>query len=284
MSSSQWLRWVLFTAYILLVPIIPLTLLWELKGLLAALSLATGALIWLRFSGMKRLEHYLDVHPLSPAESGPLHAIAREYARRLGVPTPRLAVIENNTINIALFGFNQKETCLALTRGALVHLSRDEKLSVIARAMVVVKSGTVPLATWLAQFLIGADKFAIEASEARGRTRSRHFYSFRALMRRTLIYPLTLFPLLLLRAGEHPEKLDEKAAKLCGKPRALSEVHRMVEARSAREPMRVRFSLRHLFSYPPHSGDPVVRVLFEEPPLTARLRALEKMQHSVVPV
>src|SRR4051812_13519881 len=107
MTLRARLHWLLFASYVALFFTLPLTLLWGWSGMKVGGLLALGFLIYLGFRGSDRILARLKAKPLARAEAPILFGLADEYARRLGLPLPRIALIETNAVNTAAFAFSR---------------------------------------------------------------------------------------------------------------------------------------------------------------------------------
>lgn len=276
MSVWSRVKWLGFVSYVGLFLSVPLALLWGSQGAGIGLGLAVALLAWMRGDALARLSRRLGATRLSAAEFPQLSHWVGEYCRRLGLRRPMLAVIESPAINSALYGFSKHHAILAITRGALTSMRREELSALVARQLTFLWYGDVGNQTWLAAFLGGLEKLAgagPETGPARGRS-----YSFRVLLKQTVLYPLTIVPTLLLLSRRSPEKLDLQSVRLTGKPRSLAEMLRFAEAMRARAPLFASFSTRHLFLLSPPTRDPLARVFFRLEPIDPRIAAIESLR------
>ncbi len=279
MSVKATLNWLLFAAYVGLFFTFPLTLLWGPVGLWVGPGLSILFLTFLRFQGSRRIARRLKMKRLTRAEAPALFAIVQEYSRRLGITAPQLGIIETPALNSALFGFTRQDSHLVFTRGALDTLTREQLSALVCRQLTYLWIGDVYCDSWLSQFLAVIERIATR-NRHHGTGAGRKFYSFRVLFRQTLLYPLTLFPALVLKMAKDPALIDLKAAKLGRNPHAFAEAYRRIEALQDRIPFETTFSLRHLFLLGPMTADPLARVFFGSDSLTPRISRLENLVHA----
>jgi len=274
MSFKALMHWLLFAAYVGLFFTFPLTLLWGTTGLMIGPALAAVFLLLIGFRGSERIASRLRMKRLTRAEAPALFAITAEYSRRLGIPPPHLGIIETPALNAAIFGFSKRDAYLVFTRGALDSLSREQLSTLVCRQLTYLWQGDVYCDSWLSQFLSVIERIALR-NRHHSLGSSRKFYSFRVLLRQTLLYPLTLFPALVLKMARDPSSIDLKAVKLSRNPHPFAEAYRRMEALQERIPFQTSFSLRHLFILAPATADPLARVFFGSDSLTTRISALE---------
>jgi len=89
------------------------------------------------------------------AEQEPvLHNVAEEMAIAAGLPLPQLAVIESPALNAFATGMRSDRAAIAVTRGLLQGLSRDELQGVVAHEMAHIRNLDIRYATAVA-ILVG---------------------------------------------------------------------------------------------------------------------------------
>jgi hypothetical protein len=273
-------RWLVFVVYVAFFFVAPLTILFQLAGLIVGVLLALGFLVALRVRGVAPILKRMGAVSQTAAQSTEAQAIVRELARRLSIPPPRVALLDSGVPNVACCGFSKKDSHLILTTGAIDRLKREELSALIGRECCGIATGEIFCKTWLATFLAFFDRWV---SGKTSRTVPGG-YPFRVFLRQLLIYPLTLLPVRLLSGVKTSTELDLLSVGVTQLPRGLTEGLRTVEAVSARHALGVPFSLRHLFCVPPASTDPVAKVIFSTDELRRRIELVEtKTQAVAVP-
>ncbi len=93
-----------------------------------------------------------------------LRNVVEEMAIASGVPVPQVYVLEREAgINAFAAGYSPANAAIAVTRGALVHLNRDELQGVIAHEFSHVLNGDMRLSTRLIGLLFGLTVIAMVA-------------------------------------------------------------------------------------------------------------------------
>ncbi|MBI4405201.1 MAG: hypothetical protein HY537_13650 [Deltaproteobacteria bacterium] len=267
------LRSMLFILYLLMVGMVPLAILWGQMGAIAGLVLCSSFVLFIRISGAERIARRMGAQFLPKAQAPHIYATIEEYCRRLNMPVPKIAVIDSYAINFAVFGFSHTGAWLAISKGAIEKLERSEISALLALELVYLKGGEVLCGTWLSQFLSALDRLA-----ALGRRPDRYRQrTFQHWFRKLMIWPLGLFPILILRPRRDGNKWDLQSIKISRKPRALAEGLRLMQAYRDRVPLCSPFSTRHLFLASPPSADLVENIFFEGGELPVRIRALESL-------
>lgn len=278
-------HWLAFAVYVAVFFTLPLALLWNLMGAVVGAILAVSFLILLGFRGSERIARRLKMKPLARAQAPQVFAMVGEYCRRLQMPVPSIGIIETPALNLALFGFSRKTACLAVTRGALDRLKRDELSALIGRELCYLWFGDVFCESWLSQFLSVLDGVISPRRTSWNKSAAAHnrrTYPFRLFLRQMALYPLTLIPAYFLKGARDAAALDLQSTRITRLPHALAGGLRRAEAMVERIPFRVPFSTRHLFLLSPPAEDPLARVFFGGDDVDARIRNVESKLTEVV--
>ncbi len=271
MAILGFFRWVLFAAYSAVFFTLPLSLLWNETGFVIGLALCGAFLYRLRAGATEKIAKRLRIQTLTRAESPLVHSLVDDYCRRLSLTPPRIAVIETPALNFALFGFSRAHATLVLTRGALESFKPSEISALLAHELTLLWHTDISGDSWLSQFLATLN-WIVDSSKDPS---AQSVYSFSFFVKQVILYPLGLFPILLLKTRKNMSKIDGRAAKLCGNAQSLAEALRLIDAMRERTPFSVPLSVRHLFLLPPPVSDPLVRILFDPTPLAQRIASLE---------
>lgn len=278
MPLSLRLRWLVFVIYVAFFFVAPLTILFDLPGLIAGSLFSLGFLIALRSRGVAPILRRMGANPLTHAQSIETLSIVKEISRRLKIPVPRTALIESVVPNVASCAFSRKEAYVVLTTGAIQRLKREELSALLGRECCSIATGEAFCKAWLSQFLSFFDRWVSGKSKGFATTG----YPFRIFLRQILFYPLTLVPVRLLGGTKNSVQLDLISIGVTRLPHALTEGLRTVEATSARTALAVPFSTRHLFCVPPQSTDPIAKVVFSTEELRERIQLVERKTRAVV--
>jgi len=82
--------------------------------------------------------------------------VVEEMAIAAGVPVPRVFVLDDESgINAFAAGYSPGDAAIAVSRGALIRLTRDEIRAIVAHEVAHVLNGDMRLNTWLAGMLYG---------------------------------------------------------------------------------------------------------------------------------
>lgn len=211
-------------------------------------------------------------------EAPRLYSIVRNLSQMSGLPMPRVAVVPSNTPNAFATGRNKKHAVVAATQGLLNQLNDDELTGVLAHEMAHVKDRDI-LVMSVAATLAGAISFA-----------SRYFYwgtlfsgnnreggAIIALVV-AITAPIAAMMLQLAVSRSREYKADYEGAMMIGRPMALANALRKLEASNKAKPMDFgNPTSSSLFIVNPFSGKGLATLFSTHPPMDERIRRLEEM-------
>lgn len=245
---------------------------WEQACTLVGILLGIFLLFGIRRWGGHHLLVSLKPRPCTRAEDPHWSGFVREFSRRLGIPSPRLAVIDSPCVNLCAFGFSPSTITIGVTQGLLDRASPQVLSGLLARALTLLKSGEVPNQTWLVSLLAAAE-LLVQLPRRPGKLFRPH--PIWVFVRRILLYPVLWLPIYLLKQRTSPEALDAEAAQILQHPRDLSEGLRLLDAYGRRAPLTVPVTLHPIFLGNTGAPDPMLRVFLLPASLMERIRSLE---------
>lgn len=136
---------------------------WMLITVLSSLLIVGSGTLWRRLSlakggpaiALSAGGQEILADTSQPDERRLMNVVA-EIALASGVPVPRVFVLENELgINAFAAGFTLHDAAIAVTRGALQKLNRDELQGVIAHEFSHILNGDMRLNSWLLGILFG---------------------------------------------------------------------------------------------------------------------------------
>ena len=107
-------------------------------GLTGAAAMLAASVIWtvIAFnSGDRIIMGLTGAHPVSEEKEPQLYHVVEEMALAAGVPQPRVFIIETPAMNAFATGMRPDRAAIAVTRGLLEKLSRDELQGVVGHEM-----------------------------------------------------------------------------------------------------------------------------------------------------
>jgi heat shock protein HtpX len=107
-------------------------------GILAALLLTAMSVVWSGVSlafGDKMILHVADAHEVTQEQEPVLHNVVEEMAIAAGLSKPRVFVMETDAENAFATGMSPRHAVIAVTRGLLQKLNREELQGVVGHEM-----------------------------------------------------------------------------------------------------------------------------------------------------
>ncbi|WP_297464404.1 zinc metalloprotease HtpX [Thermococcus sp.] len=214
-------------------------------------------------------------------EAPELYAIVRNLAERAGLPTPKVAIVPSETPNAFATGRNPKHAVVAVTRGLLKLLNRDELEGVIGHELTHIKNRDILISTIAAamagaiiQLAYWARWIAIFGGFGDDRDGDNVLVAI-------LIAVLAPIAAMLIQAAISRSReflADEGGAKISGKPHALASALMKIEQAVRYRPMREgNPATAHMFIVNPFRGMSIANLFSTHPPTEARIERLRKI-------
>jgi heat shock protein HtpX len=222
---------------------------------------------------------------VSPAEAPELHAIVRDLARRAGIPVPAVYVIPEDAPNAFATGRSPEHAAVAVTRGLLRALDRDEVAGVLAHELAHVKhrdtlvmtvaatlAGAISMLASIGQWalLLGGGRSSDEGDEAPHPA---------AGLLGILVAPFAAMLVQTAISRSREFLADEGGARLTGNPRALASALGRLEAWRHEVGMSTGSpATAHLFIVNPFAGGGWLSLFSTHPSTEARVARLLAME------
>ena len=219
--------------------------------------------------------------PVEEKDAPEIYAIVRELAAEARVPAPRIFVIPSAAPNAFATGRDPRHAVIAVTRGIVELLNREELKGVLGHEMAHVCHYDILIAS-VAATLAGAISmlanmlrwsFYTGAGERDDRDSNPI-----VLLVMSIVIPIAamLIQLAVSRAREF--EADSGGAKFSGNPLYLASALKKIEQGLKKTPLRnAEPSTAHLFIMSPLSGSTLTRLFSTHPPAEERIARLEKM-------
>jgi heat shock protein HtpX len=218
---------------------------------------------------------------VSREQAPQLHEIVETLATRAGVSKPRVYLMESPYPNAFATGRHPGRAVVAVTRGLLDVLDRNELEGVLAHELGHVLNRDILISSIVA-CLCGAIMFIATAARwAALAAADDERVDGAAWLLVGLLAPIgaMLVQLGISRAREH--RADETGARLCGKPLALASALQRIDAAAQAGPaLRVSPQAAHLFLVPPLPRGWLATLFSTHPSTAERVRRLTEMAKS----
>jgi heat shock protein HtpX len=211
-----------------------------------------------------------------------LYALVEDLAKRAGLPTPRVYVIENPTPNAFATGRNPNHAAIAVNTGILQILNNDELSGVLGHELAHVKHRDILTGTIVAT-MVGTITFVAQMAGwaamfgGRGVDRRDNEGGIGALLM-LILAPIaaTLIQLAISRSREYDA--DKGGAEISGSPLALaSALQKLTQANELMPIENAKPATAHMFIVNPLSGGGMTKLFSTHPPMEERIKRLEEL-------
>jgi heat shock protein HtpX len=238
------------------------------------------------FNGASIVLSIHDAHPADPVDDRQLVNVVEEMAIAAGIPRPKVYVMETLGMNAFAAGRKPEEAIVAVTRGLVQKLDREELQAVVAHELAHVK-GRDTLYGICAAVLVGAvamlsDMFlrgTLFSGRRRSSEDSRGNLVFLLLgIALAILAPLAAKILQMSISREREYHADAGAAEFTRNPLALASALGKITGEGAHVPGENR-GTQHLFIVNPVQAvtDADSGLLSTHPPTGARIKRLRAM-------
>ncbi len=198
-------------------------------------------------------------------------------AQRMGIPMPKLWIIDDNSPNAFATGRNPQHASVAFTAGILQTMSDDEIEGVVAHELghvlhrdILISSVAATIATAITfmsrmSFFFGGRSDDEEEGGGWGGLLMIILAPFAAM----------LIQMAISRSREYDA--DVASARYTGNPNKLISALQKLETYSKRLPMDATPSTAHLFIIKPFTGASLMRLFSTHPPTEERIARLQAM-------
>ncbi|HJV37489.1 MAG TPA: zinc metalloprotease HtpX [Geothrix sp.] len=211
------------------------------------------------------------------AEAPELYAIVANLAQRAGLPTPRIAIIPEDTPNAFATGRNPEHAVVAVTEGIMRILSRPELEAVLGHELGHVKHRDIligSLAAVLAQAIMFLSRMAFWISPRDEEGRSNPLAGI-AIM---ILGPLAAILLQMAVSRSREYLADDYSAHLTGRPDMLASALERLQAYNQQLPMAsAEPATAHMMIVNPLSGGGLMSLFSTHPPMEVRVERLRRM-------
>ncbi len=221
---------------------------------------------------------------LAPADAPELFQTVQDLTGRAGLPMPKLYMIEGDQPNAFATGRNPEHAAVAVTKGIVSILSRDELRGVLAHELSHVKHRDILVGT-IAATMAGAISMLANMAQwgmmfGGGRSSNdREGGSPIAGLVMMIVAPIAAMLIQLAISRSREFMADEAGAQMAGNPLSLANALRKLETRAHQIPMNASPSTAHMFIVNPLSGGGIAKLFSTHPPMEERIARLEAMAY-----
>ncbi len=221
--------------------------------------------------------------PVTEAEAPELYAVLHELTGRAGLPMPRVYVLPEDQPNAFATGRNPQHAAVAVTRGLLQTMNREELKGVLGHELAHVKhrdilimsvaatlAGAIIVLARMAGWALLFGGFGGRGSRDRGGALGGLLFY--------LLAPLAAMLIQMAISRSREFAADEGGVQFAGGPQGLASALRKLGALTPRIPMRTaKPATAHMMIANPFGGQSMMRLFSTHPPIEERIRRLESM-------
>jgi heat shock protein HtpX len=217
---------------------------------------------------------------VSYAEAPEIHSIVRELSLRAGMPMPKIYIIDNATPNAFATGRNPEHSAVAVTRGIVSLLNREELAGVLGHELAHIKHRDILVGT-IAATVAGAISMLANMAQWSmyfgGRRDDREGGHPAVAIIMMILAPIAAMLIQMAISRSREYLADEGGAKIAGNPlslaKALGKLHKGVQM----FPMDANPATAHMFIVSPLNGGGFLTLFSTHPPIEERIKRLENM-------
>lgn len=212
-------------------------------------------------------------------EAPDLYEIVEDLCRRAELPMPDLYVLPQEAPNAFATGRNPEHAVVAVTRGLLRYMNKQELAGVIAHELGHVKNrdiligsiaatlaGAIMLIANFARWAAIFGGFSGEGDEEGG--------GIIGLLVMSIVAPIAAILLQAAVSRSREYLADGSSAKITGDPEGLASALEKLGAYTKRIPMKADPSTAHMFIANPMSGRNLMQMFSTHPPIADRVARL----------
>jgi heat shock protein HtpX len=211
--------------------------------------------------------------PIAETQAPDLYADVRELTQRAGLPMARIYMIPSEQPNAFATGRNPKHSAVAVTRGLLTLMPREQVKGVLAHELSHVKNHDILVSSIAAMIATVITWLSYMFFFFGGSDNESPIGGLVALV----VGPLaaTLIQLGISRQREY--LADASGAKLLGRAAPLADALESLERTSKAVPMQVNPATASLYIVHPLKGGGMASLFSTHPPIAERVRRLRAM-------
>ena len=249
------------------------------QGMFIALIFAGGMNFFSYWYSDKVVLKMYRAQPITAGEAPELYQTVKILAGRAGLPMPKVYVIPQDQPNAFATGRNPDNAAVAVTRGLMNLMDRDEIEGVLAHELAHVKNRDILIGT-IAATMAGA--IMMLASMARW---SALFGGMRSdddeggmgifgVIAMSIIAPMAAMLIQMAISRSREYLADSTGAAIAGRPDGLARALEKLESYSRSRTMDANPSTAHMFIVNPLSGQKLSGLFSTHPPIAERVARL----------
>jgi heat shock protein HtpX len=248
------------------------------QGMIIALLVAAGMNFFSYWYSDKIVLKMYRAQEASPQQAPELFEMVQTLSRNAGLPMPKIFIIPQEAPNAFATGRNPEHAVVAVTRGLLNIMDRDEVTGVLAHEMAHVKNRDILIgsiaATMAGAIMVLATMARWTAIFGGGRSDDEGGGGAIGLIAMSLLAPFAAMIIQMAISRSREYLADSTGAGFAGTPEGLARALDKLGRYSKRLPMHANPSTAHMFIVNPLSGRSLMSLFSTHPPLEDRIARL----------
>lgn len=218
---------------------------------------------------------------VTEAEVPELFGMVRRLAFEAELPTPKIYIMDVEQPNAFATGRNPKNGAIAVTKGIMRLLTREELEGVISHELSHIRNRDILVGT-IAATIAGAISYLAQMAQwaaifgGRGHDGERGGNPIAALVM-MIVGPVAAIMIQMAISRSREYGADRGGALIAGNPLYLAKALKKLALASQRIPMDAKPATSHMFIVNPLSGGGLIRLFNTHPPIEERIKKLEEM-------
>ncbi len=210
-----------------------------------------------------------------------LYEMVRDIALRASIPTPKIYIIPSENPNAFATGPNPKKAVVAVTKGIMGLLSKDELKGVLAHEIAHIKNRDILISTIAAtiagaiSYLAFMARFAAIFGGMRGDGDNSNIFELIAL---AIIAPIVAVIIQLAISRSREFLADSTGAKIVKDPNSLADALQKLNTSAKEHPMKMgNQATAHMFIVNPFTAKSFFKLFSTHPDINQRIGKLRSM-------
>lgn len=209
-----------------------------------------------------------------------LYSMVRRLTQKAGLPMPKVYIMDQDQPNAFATGRNPRHAAVAVTRGIMRILSREELEGVIGHELSHIKHRDILIST-IAATIAGAISYLAHMAQWAmifgGRDNDREGANPLAALVMMIVGPIAALLIQMAISRSREYAADSGGARIAGNPRYLANALKKLHIASQRIPLEAQPATAHMFIVSPLSGEGIIKLFSTHPPIEERVARLESM-------
>lgn len=253
-------------------------------GMIIALVFAGAMNFFSYWYSDKMVLRMYRAEEVNPSQAPELYDMVGELAGRAGLPMPKVYIIPQDQPNAFATGRNPQNAVVAVTRGLLNLMDKEEIKGVIAHELGHVKNRDILIGTIAAtmagavMMLANMAKWTALFGGFRGGDDDDGGTGIVGIIVTAIIAPIAAMLIQMAISRSREYLADATAAQITGRPEGLASALEKLGAYSGRIPMKAEAATAHMFITNPLSGKNFVNLFSTHPPIEERVARLRNQE------